>query len=108
VIRAKKRCKRKVLYDLTENERITEEQRDLLSLGLNFRKAPTKLPILERIMAVEDFAQRTERSREPEDLRKAKSARDTTLAVLKNNATSTIPSNLLPEEKVRSEVPQRR
>ena len=36
----RRRCKRQIVYDLTKEQRVTEEQRELLSLGLNFGIAP--------------------------------------------------------------------
>ena len=67
---AKERCKKKIVYDLTKDQKLTQEEIDLLSLGLNFGIAPKKFPLMEYCTAVENLTQSLEAMDDPEAIQK--------------------------------------
>ena len=71
VKKARERCKKKIVYDLTKEQKITNEERELLSLGLNFGIALKKFPLVEYITSIEKLTQTLEAMDDAEGIQKA-------------------------------------
>ncbi|CAM9419590.1 unnamed protein product, partial [Heterosigma akashiwo] len=92
-------CKRQIVYDLTKEQRVTEEQRELLSLGLNFGIAPKRVPLVEYIAAVESVVQQLEGSGDVEAIKTATDIKAIALEELRRAVGLQIRSTLTPGEK---------
>ena len=87
------------MYDLTKEQRVTEEQRELLSLGLNFGVASKRVPLVEYIAAVESVVQQLQGSGDVEAIKTATDIKAIALEELRRAVSLQIRSNLTPVEK---------
>ncbi|CAM9882633.1 unnamed protein product, partial [Heterosigma akashiwo] len=78
---------------------VTEEQRELLSLGLNFGIAPKRVPLVEYIAAVESVVQQLEGSGDVEAIKTATDIKAIALEELRRAVGLQIRSTLTPGEK---------
>ena len=78
---------------------MTDEQIELLSLGLSFGIAPKKFPLLEYVMAAEVLCQKLEEVGDAESVEKAKFVRNEVFLHLKRSNKLTIKSNLTPAQR---------
>ena len=74
--------KREVVYN-NSSKKLTEEQMDLLAMGLNFGIAPRKFPLVESITATEALCQRLEECGDSESVEKARAIRNEVFAQVK-------------------------
>ena len=78
---------------------MTDEQIELLSLGLNFGIAPKKFPLLEYVTAAEVLCQKLEEVGDAESVEKARFVRNEVFLHLKRSYKLTIKSNLTPAQR---------
>ena len=78
---------------------MTDEQIELLSLGLNFGIAPKKFPFLEYVTAAEVLCQKLEEVGDAESVEKARFVRNEVFLHLKRSYKLTIKSNLTPAQR---------
>ena len=90
--------KRKVVYN-NSSKKLTDEQMDLLSLGLNFNLTPRKFPIVEYIQAAETLCQRLEDIGDDHSVEKARRIRNLVFEHLKRGYGMTIKSNLTASQR---------
>ena len=74
--------KRKVVYN-NSSKKLTEEQMELLALGLNFGVAPRKFPLVEYVTAMEFLCQSLEECGDDESVEKARAIRNEVFTHLK-------------------------
>ena len=67
--------KKKVVYN-NSSKVLTEEQLELLALGLNFGLAPRKFPLVEYVAATEDLCQKLEKIGDVDLVEKARMIRN--------------------------------
>jgi hypothetical protein len=96
---ARRRCERQIVYDLTTDKRVTEEQKDLLSLGLNFGIAPKRVPVVEHIASIESVVQQLERQGSVEAIKRAAELKALTLKELRRASRLTIHCNITERER---------
>ena len=75
-------AKRKVVYN-NSSKKLTEEQLEVLALGLNFGITPKKFPLVEYIQAAELLCQKLEEGEDTESVEKARSIRNVVFQHLK-------------------------
>ena len=75
------------------------EQIELLSLGLNFRIATKKNPLLEYVTVAEVLCQHLEEVRDAESVEKARYVQNEVFLHLKRSYKMTIKSNLTPDQR---------
>ena len=75
-------AKKKVVYN-DSSKKLTQEQMDLLALGLNFGLTPRKFPLLEYLTAMEDLCQKLEKIGDVESVEKARMIRNEVFLNLK-------------------------
>ena len=85
--------KKKVIY-INSSKVLTEEQLELLALGLNFGLAPRKFPLVEYVAATEDLCQKLEKIGDGESVEKARMIRNEVFIHLKKGYKMVIRSNL--------------
>ena len=90
---AKIRCHKKVVYN-NSGSPISENDENLFSLGLNFRIAPTKFPLVEYISSTEKLCQQMEKSKIKEDKVKAQKIRNIVMNHLRRGCRFKLKSNL--------------
>ena len=66
--------RKKVVYN-NSSKQLTEEQLQLLSIGLNFGIAPKKFPLVEYVTATEVLCQKLEEMGDSESVEKARAIR---------------------------------
>ena len=86
-------AKRKVVYN-NSSKKLTEEQLEVLALGLNFGITPKKFPLVEYIQAAELLCQKLEEGEDTESVEKARSIRNVVFQHLKKGYKMTIKSNM--------------
>ena len=94
----KRKLGTKVVYN-NSSKQLTEEQIELLSLGLNFGVTPKKFPLLEYVTAAEVLCQRLEEVGDAESVEKARFVRNEMFLHLKRSYKLTIKSNLTPAQR---------
>ena len=98
--------KRKVVYNHS-SKKLTEEQMELLALGLNFGIAPQKFPLVEYVTAAEDLCQKLEEYGDTKSVEKARALRNVVFDQLKRGYKMTLRSNLTQaQRKVLQELKQ--
>ena len=85
--------KKKVVYN-NSSKVLTEEQLELLALGLNFGLAPRKFPLVEYVAATEDLCQKLEKIGDGESVEKARMIRNEVFIHLKKGYKMVIRNNL--------------
>ena len=85
--------KRKVVYN-NSSKKLTEEQMELLGLGLNFGLAPRKFPLVEYVTATEALCQRLEECGDAKLVEKTRAIRNEVFAHLKRGYKFILKSNL--------------
>ena len=94
----KRKLDTKVVYN-NSSRHLTDEQIELLSLGLNFGIAPKKFPLLEYVTAAEVLCQRLEEVGDAESIEKARYVRNEVFLHLKRSYKMKIKSNLTPDQR---------
>ena len=94
--------KRKVVYN-NSSKKLTEEQMELLGLGLNFGLAPRKFPLVEYVTATEALCQRLEECGDAESVEKARAIRNEVFTHLKRGYKLNLKSTLSKESTSRIE-----
>jgi len=94
----KPRLDKKVVYNFS-SKKLTEEQLELLSLGLNFGIAPRRFPLVEYVTATELLCQRLEEAGDDESQEKARMIRNEVFLHLKRGYKMKLKSNLSPEQR---------
>ena len=97
-VKKKRKLDTKVVYN-NSSRHLTDEQIELLSLGLNFGIAPKKFPLLEYVTAAEVLCQRLEEVGDAESIEKARYVRNEVFLHLKRSYKMTIKSNLTPDQR---------
>ena len=97
-VKNKRKLDTKVVYN-NSSRHLTDEQIELLSLGLNFGIAPKKFPLLEYVTAAEVLCQRLEEVGDAESIEKARYVRNEVFLHLKRSYKMTIKSNLTPDQR---------
>ena len=97
-VKNKRKLDTKVVYN-NSSRHLTDEQIELLSLGLNFGIAPKKFPLLEYVTAAEVLCQRLEEVGDAESIEKARYVRNEVFLHLKRSYKMTIKSNLTPDHR---------
>jgi hypothetical protein len=97
-VKEKRKLDTKVVYN-NSSRHLTDEQIELLSLGLNFGIAPKKFPLLEYVTAAEVLCQRLEEVGDAESIEKARYVRNEVFLHLKRSYKMTIKSNLTPDQR---------
>ena len=90
--------KKKVVYN-NSSKKLSEEQINLLSLGLNFGITPKKFPLAEYVQATELLCQRLEEGDDDESVEKARAIRNEVFGHLKRSYKLKIRSNLSPSQR---------
>jgi len=89
---------KKVVYN-NSSKKLSEDQVQLLSLGLNFGITPRKFPLAEYIQATELLCQRLEEGDEEESVEKARCIRNEVFRHVKQSYKLTIKSNLTTSQR---------
>ena len=101
-----KTVKKKIVYN-NSSKKLTEEQMELLALGLNFGLTSKKFPLVEYVTATEDLCQKLEKIGDDESLEKARLIRNEVFLHLKRGYKMVIKSNLTAaQRKVLQELKQ--
>ena len=98
VQKAKDRCKKQIVYN-NSSRLLSEEEVNLLSLGLNFGIKPDKFPVVEYIQATESLCQRLEKDEEQGSKDWAQRIRNIALNHIRKGCKMKIKSNLSQREK---------
>ena len=85
--------KRKVVYN-NSSKKLSEEQMELLALGLSFGIAPKKFLLIEYVTAMEFLYQKLEECGDAESIEKARAIRNEVFMHLKRGHMMTLKSNL--------------
>ena len=85
--------KKKVVYN-NSSRKFTEEQLEVLALGLNFGITPKKFPLVEYIQAAELLCQRLQEVGDADSVEKATSIRNVVFQHLKQGYKMKIKANL--------------
>ena len=85
--------KKKVVYN-NSSKKLTEEQMELLALGLNFGLNQSKFPLVEYVTATEDLCQKLEKIGDVESIEKARMIRNEVFLHLKKGYKMVIKKNL--------------
>ena len=97
-VKNKRKLGTKVVYN-NSSKQLTEEQIELLSLGLNFGVTPKEFPLLEYVTAAEVLCQRLEEVGDAESVEKARFVRNEMFLHLKRSYKLTIKNNLTPAQR---------
>ena len=89
---------RKFIYN-NSSKILTEEQKKLLELGLNFSVTPNKFPLIEYIAAAENLCQSLEELQDDESLEKAQKIRNLLIDHIRKGVGMKIKDNLSAKEK---------
>ena len=90
--------KRKVVYN-NSSKKLSEEQMELLALGLSFGIAPKKFPLIEYVTATEFLCQKLEECGDAESIEKARAIRNEVFTHLKRGYKMTLKSNLMQAQR---------
>jgi len=96
MVKGKRKLDTKVVYN---NSSMTEEQLELLSLGLNFGITPKKFPLLEYVTAAEVLCKKLEDIGDADSMEKARYVRNEVFIHLKRSYKMKIRSNLTPAQR---------
>ena len=104
--RAKERCKKKIVYNNSKRV-FSEEEINLISLGLNFGIKPTKFPLVEYIQATETLCLNLEKEDENGSKDRAQKIRNIAIDHIRKGCRMKIKSNLTQREmKLLKEIKQ--
>ena len=90
--------RKKVVYN-NSSKQLTEEQLELLVIGLDFGIAPKKFPLVEYITATEVLCQKLEDMGDSESVEKARAIRNEVFLHLKRGYKMKLKSNLSPDQR---------
>ena len=96
--KGKRKLDTKVVYN-NSSKKLTEEQLELLSLGLNFGITPRKFPLLEYVTAAEVLCKKLEDIGDADSMEKARYVRNEVFIHLKRSYKMKIRSNLTPAQR---------
>ena len=97
--------KNKVVYNSYNSSKVlTEEQMELLALGLNFGLAPKKFPLVEYLPATEHLCQRLEKIGDGESVEKARMIRNEVFIHMKKGYTMIVNNLSAHQSKVLQEL----
>ena len=90
--------KKKVVYN-NSSKQLSDEQMELLSMGLNFGVAPRRFLIVEYVTATEVLCQKLEEMGDSESVEKARAIRSEVQVQLKRSHKMVLRSNLTERQR---------